>query len=260
MTTSQAIISKIKHELNVEFDKLTFEEYENLCYGDGTLAVLDKVLSNYEHIDFTDDEAATLAEYCTQRSNDFGRMIQRYKISRDLADTIRRAFVEDQRGIARFNYWLEVYELYAQPDDSEHVDNYHQLLLELMAQRNLDVDELDEYTNGYASWLLQQMDSIMDGFGEVCANGTYNIDDRDDWLAWLNGFDECTYQDMKYIDMYWDDAAKIKYKRHTEHFKCYNINQETGEVINETDYCGTYEDALKQFVEKTVRIYKHDED
>lgn len=216
MTTNEATMDFIKNAILNELNKLSFKDYENLCYGDGTLAVLDKVLSDYEHIDFTDDEAAELAEYCCELGNGFGRRIELYNISFDLTDTIARAFVNDRRGIARFKFWLDIMQMYQQNEDGHHVDNYHQLLLELMAQRNLQESELNEYVSEYEVWLQQQSDSIMDGFAEACADGTYNIDDQDDWLAWLawlGGFDDCTYQDMKFINLQWDDEAKAKYKR-----------------------------------------------
>jgi hypothetical protein len=257
MTTSQAIINNIKDDINNEFGELSFKDYENLCYGDGTLAILDKVISNYDHIEFTDTEANELAEHCMQRSKAFGRKIHLHKISKDLADAISRAFVDDQRGIARFKFWLDIYTMYAQQEDDEHVDNYHQLLLELMAQRNLQESELNKYVEEYEVWLRQQMDSIMDGFAEACADGVYDIDDHDDWLAWLTQYDECTYQDMRYIDMHWDDDAKAKYRRESKvGYKLFSCNND-GTLDDETDYFYVKrEAAIRDFKESLKAMNK----
>ena len=214
MTTNEYTMQLMNDEMTKRFNSMSYHEYEELCTGTGTLTVLDEVLSKYENIDFTYNEAAQLAEHCRNLSKQFGQKYEIYQISKQLTDAIQRAFgnVDD---IGRLKYWVDEFTNLNEGDDNEHVNNYHQLILELAAMHKIDEYDLSDLKGDYFVWLQTTTDSIMDGFAEMCAtdNDDDKYNDHDEWLQWLQGFDYLTWQEQQYINVLWDDEAKAKYKR-----------------------------------------------
>jgi hypothetical protein len=103
--------------------------------------------------------------------------------------------------------------------------------------------EFDDLTIDDKNNLFQEFDSIADGFAEMCIDQGCDYDDQDEWLNWLQGFeDNLTYHELRYINTLWTDANKERYRRvddkpkFTGDYKLYKINHETSELTDETDY------------------------
>ena len=63
---------QIKNYITNRFNNMTYDEYEDMCFGMGTLSVLDEALSEYDaDCELNDDEVAKLAEYCGSESDKF---------------------------------------------------------------------------------------------------------------------------------------------------------------------------------------------
>lgn len=209
MTKEQAI----KNYITNSFNNMTYDEYECLCCGTGTLGILDEAISGYDaDCELNDDEVTKLAEYCIKESTEFGKRFAMYQLSQELEDAIASAF-NDNDGLGRLEFWVNKLRRYAEPRDYEHLKNYTQLTSSIAISRGLNADELVELAQNYKEWLHQTADSIMDGFAEMCADQNVDYDDQDEWLQWLQGFDYLNWQEMRYIDMLRDDEAKAKYKR-----------------------------------------------
>jgi hypothetical protein len=206
MTKEQQIKNYITHR----FNNMTYDEYEYMCCGTGTLGVCDEALSEYDAgCELNDDEVAALAEYCNKESTEFGKRFAMYQMSQELEDAITSAFI-DEDGIGRLAFWVSKFRQYAETREYEHIKNYDQLIFMLMRNSHSNLAELEQ---NYDEWLHQTADSIMDGFAEMCADTNVDYDDPDEWLQWLQGFEYLNWQEMRYINILWDDEVKAKYKR-----------------------------------------------
>ena len=65
----EAKIQSIKDFIDARFNTMTNDEFEDMCYGAGTLSVLDEALAKYD-VDNTLDEndISELADYCCNKS------------------------------------------------------------------------------------------------------------------------------------------------------------------------------------------------
>lgn len=74
--------------------------------------------------------------------------------------------------------------------------------------------EFDDLTVDDKNKLFQEFDSIADGFAEMCADQGHDYDDQDEWINWLQGFeDNLTYHELRYINTLWTDENKERYRR-----------------------------------------------
>lgn len=201
---------QIKNYITNRFNDMTYDEYEDMCCGTGTLGVCDEAIAKYDADgELDDDEAAKLAEYCIKESTKFGKRFAMYQLSQELEDAITSAFI-DEDGIGRLAFWVSKFRQYAEPREYEHIKNYDQLIFMLMRNSHSNLAEL---TKNYDEWLHERAHLIMDGFAEMCADINVDYDDQDEWLQWLQGFDYLTWQEQRYINILWDDEAKAKYRR-----------------------------------------------
>lgn len=204
---------QIKNYITNRFNSMTYDEYEYMCCGTGTLSVLDEALNECDvDCELNDDEVATLAEHCNKESAAFGKRFAMYQMSQELADTITSAFC-DTDGLGRLEFWVNKFRRYAEPRDYEHINNYCQLVLELATMHKLDANEVIELEQIYDEWLHNKANSIMDRFAKMCEEQKVDYNDQDEWLQWLQNDDELNWQEMRYINILWDDEAKAKYKR-----------------------------------------------
>jgi hypothetical protein len=78
---------QIKNYITDRFNNMTYDEYEDMCCGTGTLDVLDEALSKYDaDCELNDDEVAKLTEYCIKESTAFSERYAMYQLSQELED------------------------------------------------------------------------------------------------------------------------------------------------------------------------------
>lgn len=204
---------QIKNYITNRFSNMTYDEYEYMCYGTGTLSLLDEAISKYDvDCELNDNEVAMLAEYCNKEATEFGKRYAMYQISQELEDAIASAF-NCNDGLGRLEFWVNKLRRYAERRDCEHLKNYTQLTASIAISRGLSADELIDLEDNYDEWLHCEADALMDGFAEMCADQNIDYDDQDEWLQWLQNTDHLNWQEMRYINILWDDEAKAKYKR-----------------------------------------------
>lgn len=204
---------QIKNYITDRFNNMTYNEYEDMCCGTGTLGVCDEAISEYDaDCKLNGDEVATLAEYCIEESTEFGKRFAMYQVSQELEDAIASAFT-DNDGLGRLEFWVNKLRRYAELRDYEHLKNYTQLTASIAISRGLSADEVIALEQNYDEWLHSNADSIMNGFAEMCTDQNVDYDDQDEWLQWLQRCGHLNWQEMRYINILWDDEAKAKYKR-----------------------------------------------
>lgn len=206
-------IQNIKDFIDTSFNCMTYDEYENLCYGTGTLSVLDNALSQHDSdCTLDDNDVAMLAKYCRNKSNEFGKRFSIHQISQELSNSIIDTF--STQNIGKLKFWVDTL---ADTNDGytsmDMITSYYTLINQLAKQLRYTDDDLSDLKGDYVEQLYQQADSIMDGFAEMCVDQNVDYDDQDEWLQWLQGFEELNWQEMRYINILWDDEAKAKYKR-----------------------------------------------
>lgn len=69
---NQAVIDAIKNYITHRFNNMTYDEYEDMCYGTGTLGVCDEAIEKYDvDCELNESEIAELVEYCDKESTQF---------------------------------------------------------------------------------------------------------------------------------------------------------------------------------------------
>lgn len=205
---------QIKNYITNRFHSMTYDEYETTCCGTGTLGVCDEAIAKYDTNRELDDATINeLAKYCCDEDDKFARRYAIYEIAQDIENAVASAFV-DNDGLGRLEYWIDQLIKYNDGQLSPGLLNgYIQLTASLAISRGLNADELAELGQNYGEWLHERAHLIMDGFAEMCADQNVDYDDQDEWLQWLQGFDYLNWQEMRYINILWDDEAKAKYTR-----------------------------------------------
>lgn len=209
----EQLIQNIKDFIDTSFNVMTYDEYENLCYGTGTLSVLDNALSQYDSdCTLDDNDVAMLAKYCCDKSNEFGTQFTIHQISQDLSSSIIDAF--NNQDIGKLKFWVDTL---ADTNDGrtsiDMITNYYTLIDQLAKQFGYTDDDLSDLKGDYTERLYKQADSIMNEFAKMCIEQNVDYDDPDEWIQWLQGFEELDWQEQQYINVLWDDEAKAKYKR-----------------------------------------------
>lgn len=188
--------NEIKTAISTTFENMNITEYEALCYGTGTLTVLDDILNDLPE-QLNEDDIAELADYCNDVSEKRGKQFTQalQDISSQLTEAITQVFTDPtEHNIGRIKYWID---MYANTTDIEnnHVNNYYQLLLEIMTNNNLTEDDMSDLKGDYSDWLNEMTNTILDSFG------TPDKFDHDEWLQHLQRYEELTFQEQQYINM-----------------------------------------------------------
>lgn len=209
--TKNEVISQIKNDINVYFNDMNYIEYSELCYGTGTLSVLDEILNNlpkqFRVIDptvekviqqFNEYDIAELTDYCNEISDKRGQQFTQalQNISSQLTEAITQVFTDTtEHNIGRLKYWIDVYADVTNGEEINHVNNYYQLLLEIMVNNDLTEDDMSDLKGDYSDWLHETANIILDSFG------TPDEFDHDEWLQHLQRYEELTFQEQQYINM-----------------------------------------------------------
>ena len=209
--TKNEVIKEVKTAISTTFENMNIIEYEVLCYGTGTLTVLDDVLnslpSQFRIIDptvesitqqFDDYDIAELTDYCNdvaeKRGQQFTQALQ--NISSQLTEAITQVFTDTtEHNIGRLKYWIDMYANVTNGEEINHVNNYYQLLVEIMVNNDLTEDDMSDLKGDYSDWLHETANIILDSFG------TPDEFDHDEWLQHLQRYEELTFQEQQYINM-----------------------------------------------------------
>lgn len=209
----EQMIQNIKDFIDTSFKIMTYDEYENMCYGTGTLSVLDNALSQHDSdCTLDDNDVAMLAKYCCDKSNEFGKRVTIHQVSQDLSSSIVDVF--SNQNIGKLKFWVDT--LADTNDGYTSIDmimSYYTLIDQLAKQFGYTDDDVSDLKGDYTERLYKQADIIMDKFAEMCVEQNVDYDDQDEWIQWLQGFEELNWQEQQYINVLWDDEAKAKYKR-----------------------------------------------
>lgn len=200
-------IQNIKDFIDTSFKIMTYNEYENMCCGTGTLSVLDNALIQHDSdCTLDDNDVAMLAKYCCDKSDEFGKQFTIHQISQDLSSSIFDAFINQD--IGKLKFWVDTL---ADTNDGytsiDMITSYYTLIDRLAKQFGYTDDDVSDLKGDYMEQLYKQAESIMDEFAKMCIEQNVDYDDQDEWIQWLQGFEELNWQEQQYINVLWDDET-----------------------------------------------------
>lgn len=128
-------------------------------------------------------------------------------------DSIARAFQDSanvEHDIGRLKFQIDVFADLTAGTEINHVNNYYQLLLELMNRFNLTDDDLSDLKGDYHNWLIETSQTKCSEFAKEYNDERY--DDRDEWLDYLSQDENLTFVDCQLIDYWFDDNKRQEYR------------------------------------------------
>lgn len=200
--TQNKCISEARIYIKDRFDNMTNEEYQNLCYGDGLLSVVDEAIEQF-NVEFED--VVQVFNYCSKPKFEFHKFrlnVEQLQLTTNqLHETISQ--FGHERDVQYFNNDEEYrnhivgklkffIDMYANAYSDEDVNqNYYAFMHQLC--RDYSYDDLLDVRNTYFDFITNLIDSL------------FEIFERDGWVdidevhGHLDSMDNINFQEQQFI-------------------------------------------------------------